>query len=225
MLHRLGSLGESAQAARLLTLPFPPPCRCGSTFLLRLAPGLSSGAAAPVRAPRYRDVPPEAACVFSSLHSPRRDLRPAARALPLPRGCLTARLAVSPPLPVPVTAVLSCCYFRGERASAPARPAPSPQSTLRHFKTSASGAQLQTLCQSHLGLRIRAAASGVPGFSLAEAVRTRSPFCFRWDGLRNGHGAVLGHLFTSSWSPRGRGPTGALEAAPLAQQTAAYSGG
>ncbi|KAJ1117030.1 hypothetical protein NDU88_005231 [Pleurodeles waltl] len=35
--------------------------------------------------------------------------------------------------PIPVTAILHCCYFGRERSGDPARPAPSPQSTFRHL--------------------------------------------------------------------------------------------
>ncbi|KAJ1113242.1 hypothetical protein NDU88_001496 [Pleurodeles waltl] len=183
----------------------PPPLRSGSAFLLRVVLGMfqmlrpSSGS----RGAGASSQRPPASPARCLLHSPRRALRPAARALPTPRGRLTAQLAVSPPLPVPVAAVLHRCHFRRERGSAPARSAPPPQSTARHLSSvRISGAPPISL----LVLPWAPDQSGRiwgPGLSLAEAARTWSPFCFRRDRLRSGHGDCFGPSLYLNLVPKG----------------------
>ncbi|KAJ1118982.1 hypothetical protein NDU88_007168 [Pleurodeles waltl] len=117
------------------SLPPPPPKReCLSPAR---GVGSVSDAAAFIRVSGCRGVLPEAARVSSALPTPLTTSGFAAGGAcsPTPRGRLTARLAVSPPLPVPVAAVLHCFHFRRERRGAPARSVPPPQSTARHLSS------------------------------------------------------------------------------------------
>ncbi|KAJ1165267.1 hypothetical protein NDU88_005695 [Pleurodeles waltl] len=234
---RSESLGFLARVARLLTLPpsFSPLERecpsstCGSGVFSRRCgphPGPQRGsrcAGPPSQRPPASSAPPGS---LRAAHSTRRaGIHDRWRVLSPLQGephCVACSTSASP---IPSTAVSYRYYFWRGRDGDLARPVPSPQSMFRRLSEPVSGARLRSFHWSQWGLCFRAAASGVPGFSLAEAARTRSPFCFSLDELRDGHGAVLDHFFTSNWFPRGRESSGALEAAPLAPQIAAYSGG
>ncbi|KAJ1117971.1 hypothetical protein NDU88_006166 [Pleurodeles waltl] len=175
----------------------------------------------------------EAACVFGpygvpescSLHSARRDPRPVARALPSPRGASprgSQYLSLSRTGHRNSSPLLLRAGAQRRSSSAGAFPPvdiPTPLKRPRQERgsdpfvglTGGSGSE-----RPRLGSR----ASAPP--------RRPGPGChfvFVGMGYGTGTGGVLGHLFTSAWSPMGREPTGALEAAPSAQQTAAYSGG
>ncbi|KAJ1215048.1 hypothetical protein NDU88_002658 [Pleurodeles waltl] len=78
-----------------------------------------------------------------------------------------------------------------------------PQSMFRRLLEPVSGAWLRPFHWSQRGLRFRAPASGVPGFSLAEVALTRWPFCFDLDGLRDGHRGHFGSLIHLSLIPKG----------------------
>ncbi|KAJ1151370.1 hypothetical protein NDU88_004152 [Pleurodeles waltl] len=126
--------------------------------------------------------------------------------------------------PIPAAAILHRCYFRRGRDGDPARPAPSPQSMFRHLSKASvrSAAPAPSLVSP--GAPVQSGRVWGPGLQPRRGGSDPLAILF-WFGRAAGRArAVFGHLFTSTWSPRGREPTGALEAAPLTQQAAAYSG-
>ncbi|KAJ1151711.1 hypothetical protein NDU88_004491 [Pleurodeles waltl] len=134
-----------------------------------------------------------------------------------PRRAVRSTSASSVPAPQFFTAVASggsAAAIQLGRRLPPSRRSDTSQ-------TPTSGARLRSLFgltgssgSERLGLESRASApprQPGPGCHFVLAGR----------GYGTGTGAILGHLFTSAWSLRGRESTGALETAPLAQQTAA----
>ncbi|KAJ1178208.1 hypothetical protein NDU88_003455 [Pleurodeles waltl] len=152
----------------------------------------------------------EAARVFGSsgiserrsLYSVRWDPRSAARALPTPRGASPRglqHLRLSYTIHCGLLPLLLPVRARRRSGSAGA----FPQSVFRRLSEPVSGARLQSFHWSQWGLCFRVAASGVPGFNLAKAARTRSPFCFGLDELRDGHGGRFGSLLHIKLVPKG----------------------
>ncbi|KAJ1138917.1 hypothetical protein NDU88_005297 [Pleurodeles waltl] len=226
--HWLGSPGGPSRAARLLTLlPFPPteagvPFSCAWPRVCFQTLRPSSGPRAQIS--KCQAVPPEAACVFGPygvserrpLHSPRRNPRPVARSLPTPRvpHRVGRSTSASPGTGRRNSSLLLLRAGAQRRfSSAGAFPPVDVLTPLRRPRPERGSEPFVGLTRGSGSERPRL------GSRASASPRWLGPgrhFVLVRTGRGPGTGAVLSHLFTSTWSPRGRGPTGALEAAPLA---------